>query len=549
MITKNDWIQYFPFSSPRDEQIVAIDFILNAFKEGKKYVIAECATGVGKSAIGVTVSKFIQNNRMAFNVDSIPGTWYLTTQKTLQTQYIKDFGNSKNNMKTLKSSNNYSCQMFDTSAINMTCAEIQRLMKSHVFFQTMYKPCMCSCRYREEKTKFIAAEDSLTNYAFFLAESMYAKQIQPRDLVIMDEAHTLESTLSNFIEIVLSEKFSRDKLGLKKFPKRHDNVGETFKWIKNQYKKALSTKIEKVKKYLSDNDTDEKVKSLSSYVKEYEILDKHICKVNRFISQYDESNWVMTYEDANGKSLRKLIFKPVDVSIYSHERLFNFGEKILCMSATILDKDIFCKSLGIPEDNTEFIRIESPFPLKNRMVHYLPVGHMSKGKIDSTLPVLAEVVQSLLEEHKDVKGIIHCVSFKIANFLYENVKTDRLLVHDSTNREEIIEFHCNTKKPTVMLSPSMMEGVDLKDDRSRFQIICKIPFPFLGDEVIKKRMNNNPMWYACETVKLIVQGLGRSVRNADDYAASYILDSDFENFFKRNKKLFPQDIVKSIIIQ
>ena len=34
----------------------------------------------------------------------------------------------------------------------------------------------------------------------------------------------------------------------------------------------------------------------------------------------------------------------------------------------------------------------------------------------------------------------------------------------------------------------MQEGVDLKGDCSRFQVICKIPYPYLGDKWVKARM-------------------------------------------------------------
>lgn len=546
MIVENDWIQYFPFSNPRKEQVIAINFILNAFQEGKKYVIAELSTGIGKSALGLTISKFIQANRSKFKCSTINGSWFLTTQKTLQAQYVADFG-VKHKLKTIKSSNNYTCQMFDTSNIHMTCAEIQRLMKAHKFFQTIYKPCMSKCRYRDEKEKFIESNDSLTNYSYFFAESTYAKEIQPRDLLVLDECHTLEDGLSKFIEIVLSENFSKNKLNLKKFPKKHDNVSEIIKWVSTKYKKALQERIDEVKNYLQDHQTkEEKVKSLTSYVKEYEILDKHICKLNRFIEQYNESNWVHTYEESQS-GFNKIVFKPIDVSIFSKEKLFDFGNHVLLMSATILDKKTFCKSLGIPDEQSSFIRLPSPFKSENRPLHILPVGHMSKNKIDATLPMMASIVENILEMHENDKGVIHCVSFKISNYLQQNIKSKRILIHDSSNREEIINYHCSTDEPTVLVSPSMLEGVDLKDDRSRFQILCKLPFPFLGDEVVKKRMSLNPDWYACETIKSIIQGLGRSIRNENDHAESYILDSDWEAFFKRNKRMFPKEIIDSIV--
>ena len=95
-------------------------------------------------------------------------------------------------------------------------------------------------------------------------------------------------------------------------------------------------------------------------------------------------------------------------------------------------------------------------------------------------------------------------------------------------------------RPTVLLSPSMQEGVDLKGDLSRFQILCKVPYPYLGDKLVKKRMNRWQWWYPLQTAKTIVQSVGRSVRSDTDSAVTYILDSDWERFYSRNKALFPK---------
>ena len=86
----------------------------------------------------------------------------------------------------------------------------------------------------------------------------------------------------------------------------------------------------------------------------------------------------------------------------------------------------------------------------------------------------------------------------------------------------------------------MAEGVDLKGDLSKFQIIMKVPYPYLGDPLVKRKMDLNKMWYPYETVKLICQMLGRSVRSHEDEAVTYILDSNFAMFYKRNKKMFPE---------
>ena len=79
-----------------------------------------------------------------------------------------------------------------------------------------------------------------------------------------------------------------------------------------------------------------------------------------------------------------------------------------------------------------------------------------------------------------------------------------------------------------------------------FQIICKIPYPYLGDSLVQKRMKKWDWWYSLQTTKKIVQSTGRSVRNENDYAVTYILDADWEYFYKNNKHYFPHSFKEAI---
>ena len=104
-----------------------------------------------------------------------------------------------------------------------------------------------------------------------------------------------------------------------------------------------------------------------------------------------------------------------------------------------------------------------------------------------------------------------------------------------------------SKQPTVLLSPSMTEGVDLKGDLSRFQILCKVPYPWLGDPIIRKRMKKYPSWYPLQTAMTVVQSVGRSVRNKNDKAVTYILDADWNKFYRKHKNLFCEDFKRLIV--
>ena len=87
--------------------------------------------------------------------------------------------------------------------------------------------------------------------------------------------------------------------------------------------------------------------------------------------------------------------------------------------------------------------------------------------------------------HKNHKGLIHTTSYEQLNFIKENISQTnkrRLLVTDpEIQRDEVIAEHVNSTKPTVLISPSLHTGLDLKDDLSRFQIITKGPYPNISD--------------------------------------------------------------------
>ena len=130
--------------------------------------------------------------------------------------------------------------------------------------------------------------------------------------------------------------------------------------------------------------------------------------------------------------------------------------------------------------------------------------------------------------------------------LQEQYVNSRLLFHTPENRDEILEKHINSEYPSVIVSPSMISGVDFKGDLSRFQIIIKIPFPFLGSTKVKKRMDTNSKWYSHRTVCDLIQMTGRSMRSHDDWCNTFILDSSLSDLLKYNGHLLPRWYSNSI---
>ena len=528
------WINYFPYNEPREEQTNAIDFAIDNFVDKeKRYVIVEAGTGVGKSAIGFTLAQYLVDQ--SSDSEFAAAAYYLTTQKLLQAQYMRDF--KKKGMLSLQSSSNYRCQYYKTK----TCQEARRELKASKD-QRFKSHCASGCHYVTDKTAFIDGYHGVTNFPYFLNEVNLAGNLPPRKVMVIDECHNIELEMSKFVEVSITEYFSKKMLKL-------STTGLTtqFKvinWIKKDYMPKLTAARAQMTKLLESTGLKSRLSEFVALEKRWSMIDSHWSKLDRFLSLYNKDNWVMNIlETPRGK---KFEFKPIDIAPFTEEFLFKRAQKIFMMSATIMDRTAFCRVLGIPEEQTAFISIPSPFAVENRPIYTHPIAKMGARDIDKGLPVLAQAVQAILEQHNEDKGIIHCHSYKIANYLKNNIRSKRLLTHDSSDRDKVLAYHRTDPRPTVLLSPSMSEGVDLKGDASRFQIICKIPYPYLGDKLVKKRMNKWKWWYPLQTAKTIVQSVGRSIRNEDDHAVTYILDAGWDYFFSKNKEIFPDDFKKAI---
>lgn len=527
----------FPFPEPRPEQRQAIEFALDAFsKQGKRFVIIEAPTGVGKSACGITLGRLFQEP----SADYKPGAYFLTTQKFLQEQYIGDFGHPKGSLCSVKSATNYQCEFFR----HHNCAESLHLLKQAKKGSPFFRKCMGGCIYRTAKKAFLDSNESITNFPYFLTETTYVGKIKPRNLLVIDEAHCIEQELSSFIEVVVSERFTQSILKMD-MPKLK-TMEKAVDWVKDKYSPELDRLISAYTDELER--LDEKSEPAQKLASQIEKLETHYSKVDKFLKLYDDDNWVFNFLPADGKSGKKFEFKPIDVGAYSDQYLFSYGKHVLMMSATILDKEAFCESIGIDPEEAAFISIDSPFPVENRPIHYLPAGRMGQKDIDITLPKLVRIVRDILDAHPKEKGIIHCRTFKIARYLKEHVASDRFLIHSTDDREKIIGQHMTSKEPTVLVSPSVTDGLDLKGDLGRFQIVCKIYWPYLGDQLVKARMEKYDYWYSYQAAKALIQGLGRSIRDKNDYAVSYILDESFEYFYERNQNLFPNYFKKALEI-
>ena len=304
----------------------------------------------------------------------------------------------------------------------------------------------------------------------------------------------------------------------------------------------------KINKVLNGKNSDVKLMQLITDLKQYQM------KIELFLTEYksNPNNWVL--EPSYNEKLRQkeLSLEPIWAYDYLDKYVFSHYDMVFLMSGTILDKNLFCQLNGLDVTKAAYHSIESPFPAKNRPIIYMPIGKMSYKNKEETFQRYIPYIKKIMNKYAGQKGIIHTNSFELSNWIQNAIKDKRFIFHDSTNKDEMLRMHCETDKPTVLVSPSMDTGVSLDDDLARFQIIAKVPYPSLGSQKNKMRQSNNPDWYAWKTVSGFIQMTGRSVRSSEDYADTIIIDGSFGDVLRHSSHFLPnwiQEAIKKVTIK
>jgi Rad3-related DNA helicase len=333
----------------------------------------------------------------------------------------------------------------------------------------------------------------------------------------------------------------------------------------------LASKIENefpAKKFLDDGEMKSWARGMTEKVAErvrklnvraYQ-LDKAIQPLKIFFNTHAtpeelSRRWLISKYD--GKNVLKLA--PIYGDFLFTEYFGKLADKFVFLSATLGSKGAFCKEIGIEEKECFFVETDSPFPADKSPVIVMPSIKLSKGFYEENVKKVGTLVDEILNLHPNERGIIHCVTYDLQTQIFNRVgakNRKRLLCRDMDTLNgkpspgmypkkykngELLELHegVGAEYGSVLLSPSMMEGVDLFDDLSRFQVIIKLPWSNLGDARIKVKSQLDEDWYKNKMWVSILQASGRSTRNEEDSSITYILDSNFKYFYEQWKHKLP----------
>jgi len=538
------YLSHFPQEySPSDQQIKLIKGVERAFNRGKKFVICCAPTGTGKSFLAKTLAgisspatdKFKESiqSYSAYKQDfsgnyiseidclSQPpfGTFALTITKSLQDQYLKLFPDTD----ILKGKSNYICDVDPHFDVETAPCVLVPKIRDECWEKNR-------CPYYNARNNALLSRFAVLNYKMFLALPSHVKR---KNFIICDEASELEDELIK----QYSAEINYDRLrayGIDCRTLITDSKDKVRTWLCEnifQISEQINTLINRVNKKHRTLSQPEKIKL------------QYLKNAHNSLTTVD-TLW-RDCEYIVDKDIKKVLLTPLRADKLT-KFIFNHADNVLLMSATIIDHKNFAKTLGITD--YEYVEVESDFSPEKSPIYVSSQNKLNYKNLTNTLPAICEQIKTIIDHHKNEKGIIHTHSKDITNFIKAKLEGNkRFLFRDETaNNEAILKEHYETDFPTILVSPSLSFGVDLKDNLARFQIIIKLPYPPLSSKHIKKLFDTDKDWYENKMLNALVQACGRATRSKNDFSTTYILDGNIVNALKRTKHKLPKSFIDRI---
>ena len=528
----DDLLAHFPAgATPRSEQARLLAALGDALAESEddpgapRVLVVEAPPGVGKSHIAMTLARWSRD------------AYLLTSQKLLQDQYEREFGDD---LALVKGRDNYLCERYHAAPVPTSRGMCRRV-----------RGPSCGCPYVRAKQRALSAPIFCTNTAYFATlRHWHAEQLRRRRLLIIDEAHNLESQLVG----VFTARFSHDEMrAWFGGPLPRLSMADDYRPILAGHAQRLEGRLEEVRRRLEAlRPTGEPADLVlempltgeeQDLLEQRDVLESARARITFFLEAEDRE-WIVRYPD---RAAAELALVPLTVAAMARELFAECAEITVLSSAYLGHRTVLAEYFGLDESGVRVFATGSPFSLEQRPIVYRPVGPLSQATRARLEPSLFSEVAAILAAHPRDKGLIHVASYEAGRRLVQDLsarapgEARRLLWIDSAGgKAGALDLHRASALPTVLVSPALREGVDLPDDLLRFQVLTKLPYPDLGDPWTAARRARDPRWYAVETAKALLQAYGRSCRHADDHGVTYVLDAQFARYLQHYRTLLPE---------
>jgi Rad3-related DNA helicase len=487
----------------------------------KKYTVVEAPPGIGKSLVGACLG--------AMSGKAV----YLVHSKSLQLQLAHDFPE----IPIMWGRDNYTC---------LANPELTADMCMHSKMHPCENKINKTCPYHKAKEIALAAPVAVLNYHYFMTEANYVGRFSGRELIIVDEADSLESVLDGFVGITLAEHQLRQfKIHIPKF--KNAKAKEAVEGWKDWADRAIM-KLDKIYREVSSEV--EHLEFINSELQAGQVkLQKRVggllMKLKMFVEYVDDS-WVYERFEDEDKGRLTVSFSPTWLPKKMADEFFwRHADRFVLMSGTFPFLPVLAREVALEEGQIAYKAYPSIFPAKSRQIENMGVCNISYKTKDVELKKGLDKVEEIMSkpEHLNEKGLIHTVSYAFAREVMR-MGDRRLITHQNgQDRQEVLDRFKASREPLVLVSPSFERGISLDDDLCRFIIWLKAPFLSLNDKRVAARLYGSgrmgQLWYRASMLLAVVQGCGRGMRNAEDRCKSYLLDEQIGMAIGESPRMVP----------
>ena len=566
----------------RPLQLAVIEKICSAVEQGKTDIFICAPTGTGKGLIALEAAK-----RLCSSNDWT--SYILTSEKSLQAQYENDtltYADHHGDAASISGVDTYSCHV---NGEKFSLGVCKMLGRSNA--EALSKmPCSQTCEYLQRWKAAKISPRAIFNYSYYLLQMNYVYETMqtlapflPRDVVVCDEAHKLPDIIEDhfacsvdaaFVDRCRSSsmllrtttvasgfdyedivKASQRVLRLSKNDTHevHLNALEDLRDAYLTAKNKTETLVKELaKKYLNGSDISILKKKIAKLPREVKILyrlceslkDRH-CKIEDYTKNIKEcgldsmiiddvSDQERKYHNLNDRALFENHFKK-----YSKVRIY--------MSAT-LQPHLLAKRFGLSEDSYAIFDVPSSWDKRRSPIVFTDTASMTYNNQAVAMNSILTEIDRILDAHPDQRGVIHTTSKAIADEIKNKCwNNNRMLTYNNTAEKlQLLDTLLESQRDAVLIGPSLTTGVDLADDRARFNIVVKISYPSMGSALWAKRYDSAYHIYVGEAASTLEQACGRTTRSSQDWSITYILDSRAKGFIQSNKSLFSSSFLSRI---
>jgi len=498
------------------------DIMGQLLRDKPKVALAECPTGIGKSAIAVAYGDALVADHERSELQEEAGkVWpqsvILTATISLQQQYEADF----NDLVLVKGRGNFECLANGLSAAEGAC--------------TIDKDAECESPYYEMRWRARGAQRTVANYSLYLSELFYARGFlgshKPRTLLVCDEAHRLLDQLTEFEKRKLDADLV-ERLGL------DSRMGWASLEAASLWARENLTRI-------------------------HDSLTMAVTKGDKSARQ-----WLTLFHQAGAMATVPEDFITLKTGPVveaaplwprrAADTLFRSAEHVLLMSATMYGGHLLAELLGLrdafggqvdverEEPPYNYYTVPSPFDPNRWPVHVRPVVSLNARSTDEEWGAMSEKVHEYVHNFHQTKGVIHVTAKiqveKVCAALCVDCRSRVLRPsHDETRAETLTRFR-EGPAGLWLIHYSVGEGESFDDEGARIQLIVKTPYPDLGDKLTRLRSEDSSVgrkMYAGMTLAKVGQIAGRVMRHDKDYGETVILDGSFNRLWSWHKQLAP----------